>query len=168
MNIRDPKPTRTQRLDRCAWATAAARCALLILAVGAATATATAQTSSSGLRSSAATAPIGPLPGPAREPDGPSNPYADDKAALQEGRQLFKAFNCAGCHGAHAGGGMGPSLRDELWLYGSAQHNIYSSIAQGRANGMPAWGALLPEPEIWKLAAYIGSLRTDREPEPPR
>ena len=36
---------------------------------------------------------------------------------------------------------MGPSLRDADWIYGSSPANIYSSISEGRAKGMPAWGA---------------------------
>ena len=166
MNTRHPLLSRARRHALRGWLPATALYLLLALVIIGATAVA--QPTSSALRSPAATAPVGPLPGPAGASETPKNPYARDAAALQQGRQLFKAFNCAGCHGAHAGGGMGPSLRDENWLYGGAQHNIYSSIAQGRANGMPAWGALLPEPEIWKLAAYIGSLRSDREPEPPQ
>ena len=62
---------------------------------------------------------------------------------------------------------MGPSLRDERWLYGSSEAQIFDSIASGRAHGMPAWGTMLPESEIWKLTAYIRSLRTDDEPDRP-
>ena len=32
---------------------------------------------------------------------------------------------------------------------------------------MPAWGTELPEVQIWKIAAYIKSLRTPLEPQPP-
>ena len=38
------------------------------------------------------------------------------------------------------GGGIGPPLMDDRWIYGSAPENIYASIVQGRPNGMPAWG----------------------------
>ena len=62
---------------------------------------------------------------------------------------------------------MGPSLRDPVWIYGSSDTEIFESIAQGRAHGMPAWGTRLPQDEIWKLVAYIKSLRTPLEPEPP-
>jgi cytochrome c oxidase cbb3-type subunit 3 len=95
------------------------------------------------------------------------NPYAGDRAAIATGRQMFVGFNCAGCHSAYAGGGMGPSLRDSLWIYGSSDAQIFSSIAEGRAEGMPAWGERLPDELIWRLVAYIRTLGTDAEPEKP-
>ena len=62
-----------------------------------------------------------------------SNPYTGDKAAIMAGRQLFTGMNCAGCHSGYAGGGMGPSLRDSLWIYGNGDAQIFSSIAEGAA-----------------------------------
>jgi cytochrome c oxidase cbb3-type subunit 3 len=112
--------------------------------------------------------PVGPVPGPGRHVPALKNPYADDDSALQSGRRLFVSFNCSGCHGGHAGGGMGPSLRDEDWIYGNQPADIFDSIAEGRAHGMPAWGTLLPPQYIWQLVSYIQSLRTAKEPEPPQ
>lgn len=63
---------------------------------------------------------------------------------------------------------MGPSLRDELWVYGGSDAQIFDSIAVGRTNGMPAWGTILPRQEIWKIVTYIRSMRTPQEPDPPR
>lgn len=111
--------------------------------------------------------PVGPVPGPAVNPPGRGNPYRDDQSARVEGRRLFVQFNCSGCHGGRAGGGMGPSLRDVDWIYGSTDDQIFSSIAQGRAHGMPAWGMQLNEDQVWKLVAYVTSLRTSAEPHPP-
>lgn len=110
---------------------------------------------------------VGPVPGPAQNPPRRTNPYANDVAAMAEGRQLFVRMNCSGCHGGRAGGGMGPSLRDVDWLYGNADAQIFDSIAEGRAHGMPSWGTQLPEDQIWKLVAYVQSLRTPDEPHPP-
>ena len=112
--------------------------------------------------------PVGPIPGPEQEPTLKTNPYANDPVALTEGRKLFLRYNCAGCHGDHAGGGMGPSLRDPDWIYGDSDAHIFSSITYGRAHGMPAWGTKVPEGQIWQLAAYVKSLRTPQEPEPPK
>src|SRR3954468_16486707 len=109
---------------------------------------------------------MGPIPGPG--PDTlaeASNPYRSNAPAIREGRRLFNWYNCAGCHGDHAGGGMGPSLRDSTWVYGGTDARIFRSIAQGRTKGMPAWGTMLPEEQIWKLVAYIKSLRTAKEPD---
>lgn len=111
---------------------------------------------------------VGPLPGPAQNPPRRTNPYENNVAAMAEGRELFVRMNCSGCHGGRAGGGMGPSLRDVDWLYGSTDAQIFDSIAEGRAHGMPSWGLHLPEDQIWKLVAYVKSLRTPDEPHPPR
>lgn len=111
--------------------------------------------------------PVGPIPGPPKEMNLPTNPFAGNPVALMEGRQLFLWYNCYGCHGGHAGGGMGPSLRDPVWIYGNSDANIFASIAEGRSKGMPAWGTKIPEDQIWKLVTYIKSLRTPQEPDPP-
>jgi cytochrome c oxidase cbb3-type subunit 3 len=111
--------------------------------------------------------PVGPVPGPEQNPPRRENPYQQDRGAMAEGRTLFVRMNCSGCHGGRAGGGMGPSLRDADWLYGSTDAQIFSSIAEGRAHGMPSWGTKLPEDQVWKIVAYIKSLRTPDEPNPP-
>jgi cytochrome c oxidase cbb3-type subunit 3 len=117
---------------------------------------------------------VGPVPGPsgntsgaANEPAGGTNPYAADRTAMAEGRQLFIRFNCSGCHGGRAGGGMGPSLRDVDWLYGDRDAQVFSSIAEGRAHGMPSWQPRMTADQMWKLVTYIKSLRTRNEPNPP-
>ena len=111
---------------------------------------------------------IGPRPGmPDSATTAVSNPYHDDATALLEGRRLFVWYNCAGCHGSHGGGGMGPSLRDSLWYYGSGDAQLFASIAEGRQKGMPAWGTQLPRDQIWRIVAYIKAMRTPGEPDAP-
>jgi cytochrome c oxidase cbb3-type subunit III len=110
---------------------------------------------------------VGPIPGPPAQSASPSNPYAGNRTAMGEGRQLFVRFNCSGCHGGRAGGGMGPSLRDVDWIYGSDDAQVFSSIAEGRAHGMPAWHTRLTADQIWKMVTYIKSLRTRNEPQAP-
>jgi cytochrome c oxidase cbb3-type subunit 3 len=116
----------------------------------------------------AADTPVGPVPGPSERPQRPENPYRALRSAAAEGRQLFIRFNCSGCHGGRAGGGMGPSLRDVDWLYGSTDAQIFSTIAEGRAHGMPAWGTKLTDDQVWKLVAYVKSLRMPDEPDAPQ
>ena len=112
--------------------------------------------------------PVGPVPGPGKALPLPTNPYEGNPVALAEGRRLFDWYNCSGCHGGHAGGGMGPSLRDEsIFQYGNDPAHIFATISEGRAKGMPAWGTKIPENQIWELVAYIKSLRTPQEPDPP-
>jgi cytochrome c oxidase cbb3-type subunit 3 len=110
---------------------------------------------------------VGPIPGGEAEPVEQKNPYDGNPVAIQDGRRLFNWYNCSGCHGGHAGGGMGPSLRDEIWLYGNRDDQIFHSIAQGRSKGMPAWGTKIPQNQIWELVAYIKSMRTPQEADPP-
>jgi cytochrome c oxidase cbb3-type subunit 3 len=95
-----------------------------------------------------------------------TNPHAGDAATATEGRQLFVWYNCSGCHGGRAGGGMGPNLRDSTQRkYGNNDTQLYSTIAEGRPAGMPAWGAKLPKDQIWKLITYIRTLSTPQEPD---
>jgi cytochrome c oxidase cbb3-type subunit 3 len=81
-----------------------------------------------------------------------------DAAAAARGMKAFNAFNCVGCHMGNGGGGMGPALSNKFFIYGSSPENIYLTIVQGRPNGMPAWGAVLPDGIVWDLVAYIKSL----------
>jgi cytochrome c oxidase cbb3-type subunit 3 len=111
--------------------------------------------------------PVGPVPGGIQPANYPTDPYLKDPVALQDGRSLFNWYNCSGCHGGHAGGGMGPSLRDEVWIYGNRDDQIFDSIAHGRGKGMPAWGTRIPQNQIWELVAYIKSMNTPIEPDPP-
>jgi cytochrome c oxidase cbb3-type subunit III len=113
------------------------------------------------------TDPVGPVPGAVHDLHYRTNPFVNDPVALQDGRRLFDWYNCSGCHGGHAGGGMGPSLRDADWLYGDRPDQIYNSISQGRSKGMPAWGTKIPEQQIWELVTYIKSVGTPEEPDPP-
>lgn len=93
------------------------------------------------------------------------NPYAGNVSAAATGRQLFLRYNCVGCHGGRAGGGMGPSLRDSVWAYGGSDTQLFSTITEGRPVGMPAWGGRIPEDQIWQLISYVRSLRTPQEPD---
>lgn len=86
------------------------------------------------------------------------NPLAKDPDAVARGARDFDAFNCSGCHMARGGGGMGPALSDNAWIYRSSPANIYLTIVQGRSAGMPAFGAMLPDRTVWELVAYVQSL----------
>jgi cytochrome c oxidase cbb3-type subunit III len=84
-------------------------------------------------------------------------PYENNAYAVSEGKRLFSAYNCVGCH-AHGGGGMGPALRDDQWSYGHEADQIYHSILEGRPNGMPTFRGKIPDYQIWQLAAYVRSM----------
>ena len=76
---------------------------------------------------------------------------------LSEGKRLFGWFNCSGCH-ANGGGGIGPPLMDDKWIYGSGIENIHATIRDGRPNGMPSFRDKVPDDQIWELSAYVISL----------
>ena len=54
-------------------------------------------------------------------------------------------YNCSGCH-SHGGGGIGPALMDDEWIYGSDPENIFATIVEGRPNGMPTFRGQDPQP----------------------
>src|SRR4051794_41541974 len=68
--------------------------------------------------------------------------------ALSDGQRLYEGFNCVGCH-AHGGGGMGAPLLDNKWLYGSQPDQVYTSVLDGRPNGMPSFPGPIPDHAIW-------------------
>jgi cytochrome c oxidase cbb3-type subunit III len=85
------------------------------------------------------------------------NEYEENAYATSQGQRLFTAFNCVGCH-AHGGGGMGPALMDDRWIYGSSPQQIFATIVQGRPNGMPSFRGKIPDYEVWQLVAYVRSV----------
>ena len=86
-----------------------------------------------------------------------ARPYYDNASAVVTGKQLYNRFNCSGCH-FNGGGGIGPALMDDVWVYGGRLDQIYDSVYQGRPNGMPAWGGKIPDEQIWQIAAYVRSM----------
>lgn len=80
--------------------------------------------------------------------------------ASPEGQQLF-ADNCASCHGDNGAGLVdvgGPSLNDQIWLYGGTLEAIRAQIEQPRHGVMPAWGARLGDTAAKQLAVYVHGL----------
>jgi cytochrome c oxidase cbb3-type subunit 3 len=83
--------------------------------------------------------------------------------AIEIGRQLYTSFNCNGCH-FNGGGGMGPPLMDNKWIYGGSMEQIASSIREGRPAGMPSFRAMVQGDTVYKLAAYVQSLSENTKP----
>jgi cytochrome c oxidase cbb3-type subunit III len=115
--------------------------------------------------------PIDKLPAAAQQPPAPTDfyagpppprtagvsPFQENAWGMAEGKRLFTAFNCSGCH-ANGGGGMGPALMDDRWLYGSHPASIFFSIVEGRPNGMPSWRNKIPDAQVWQLVAFVQSM----------
>lgn len=76
---------------------------------------------------------------------------------VSEGKRLYAWMNCSGCHN-NGGGGIGPALMDDEWIYGSAPQNIFASIVEGRPNGMPSFRGKIPDAQVWQIVAYVRSM----------
>jgi len=92
-----------------------------------------------------------------------TNPDSGNAYAISEGQRLFEWYNCSGCH-AHGGGGIGPPLIKQNWIYGGTPANLFDTIVKGRPNGMPSWGGRIPEYQIWQIVTYVRSLN-NQEPQ---
>jgi len=84
--------------------------------------------------------------------------YSERNAyALAQGKMYYRWFNCVGCH-AQGGGGTGPALMDASWVYGKTPGDVFTTIMDGRPNGMPSFRGRIPEEQAWEIVAYVRSL----------
>ena len=83
--------------------------------------------------------------------------FYNNAEAVNTGKRLFQQYNCSGCH-SNGGGGMGPDLMDDVWIYGSRLEQIHQTLVEGRPNGMPSWGNKVPDQQLWQLAVYVRSM----------
>ena len=86
--------------------------------------------------------------------ENPAEAHAYD---VSQGKQLFDYYNCSGCH-ANGGGGIGPALIDDKWIYGSDAANVHATIVEGRPNGMPSFRNKLNDAQVWQLVGFVRSL----------
>jgi mono/diheme cytochrome c family protein len=91
---------------------------------------------------------------PARAASGDSAPLPPEG----EGRRLFLKLNCYGCHGMYASGGMGPSIVH------AERGDVREAVMQGEDGGMPSFHQYVGDKDIRRLAAYLKSIGTDKEP----
>lgn len=85
----------------------------------------------------------------------------DHDATLAAGAAQTFADNCAVCHGDQGQGDRtqgAPSLRDQIWLYGSDPETLHTTISKARFGIMPAFAGRLSDAEIAKVAVYVHSL----------
>lgn len=64
---------------------------------------------------------------------------------------------CQACHADQLQGLIGPNLLDSYWIHGKGQpEEIYKAIYDGFVEkGMPAWGQILKENEVYAIVAFI-------------
>jgi cytochrome c oxidase cbb3-type subunit III len=94
---------------------------------------------------------------PTEQRTGKGKDYENNAFHMSEGKRLYNWFNCTGCH-SQGGGGSGPALMDDRWIYGGTIENIAQTIREGRPNGMPSFRGKVPDDQIWELAAYVRSM----------
>ena len=100
--------------------------------------------------------PTQPSTEPARTPP-TTNAYEENAWSVSEGKRLYELFNCVGCH-AHGGGGMGPPLMDNQWVYGAEPDTVFQTIIKGRPNGMPSFAGKIPDAQVWEIVSYVRSM----------
>ena len=83
-----------------------------------------------------------------------------DQKDLNRGKAVYN-LNCAACHMADGGGGIGPNLVDEYWVLGGGTKNVFATISNGGRDGkgMIAWKKTLKPKDIAKVSSYILSLQ---------
>jgi len=82
----------------------------------------------------------------------------NNEQAISTAHNLFQQ-NCAQCHGSDGGGAVGfPNLRDANWQWGSDADSVVATIAGGRVAAMPPWAAVIGEPGVEEVVAYVQTL----------
>ena len=101
---------------------------------------------------------LAPFPAAAQRPADNANPLGHSEQAIRQGQEIYD-HNCTVCHGLNgAAGERGPALgagrdyvrRKDQAIFDAVQNGIPGTL-------MPASG--LPPMDIWKVVAYIRSLR---------
>jgi len=90
-----------------------------------------------------------------------------DASDLKAGKTIF-ATNCAVCHKADGGGGIGSNLADEHWILGGGIKNVFNTISEGgrSGKGMIAWKNELKPLERAQVASYVLSFQGTTPAEP--
>jgi mono/diheme cytochrome c family protein len=101
--------------------------------------------------------------------------YPDFAKVADEGHQKFTAAGCNGCHGGTGGGGMGPPLTNQVWVYGKDDDTLFRLVALGSdelqkqgysrigtetvVGPMPPMGGVVKSnDDLWKIIAWIRSV----------
>lgn len=96
--------------------------------------------------------------------------FDESAGALSSGKTIFEG-NCAACHAADGGGGVGPNLTDEYWLHGNSIKDVFTVIKYGVVSkGMVPWQDQLSPEEIQQVASFVLSLKgtTPANPKDPQ
>jgi mono/diheme cytochrome c family protein len=103
------------------------------------------------------------------------SPYQDFAKVADEGHKKFMSAGCNGCHGGTGGGGMGPPLTNQVWVYGKDDDTLFRLVALGSdglkkqgysrkgsenvVGPMPPMGNVVKsDDDLWKIIAWIRSV----------
>jgi len=81
-----------------------------------------------------------------------------DIDALATGKELYKT-NCVACHAGNGGGGIGPNLTDNNWIYNGDIKGVFNTVSEGAENGMIAWKDILNPEKIQAVSSYVLSMK---------
>lgn len=93
-----------------------------------------------------------------------------DQVDLDAGQAIYET-NCAVCHVADGGGGVGPNFTDKYWIHGGDIPSIFTTIKYGvPAKGMIAWESQLSAKQMQQVASYIYNMEgtTSANPKDPQ
>jgi mono/diheme cytochrome c family protein len=114
-------------------------------------------------------------------PTGPAKPIPQIEPIeatpqlVEEGKKLYFTAGCNACHGGTGGGGMCPSLINDIWVYGSDDSTLHTLVKEGSqamqttygharvgkenvVGLMMPFGQVLTDEEINKILAYVHSI----------
>ena len=80
-----------------------------------------------------------------------------DAAEIAKGKEMYET-NCVACHSGNGGGGIGPNLTDNNWIYNGDIKGVFNTISEGAENGMIAWKDILNPEKIQAVASYVISM----------
>jgi cytochrome c oxidase cbb3-type subunit III len=96
--------------------------------------------------------------------------FDESAAAISSGKSIFET-NCAACHAADGGGGVGPNLTDEYWLHGGSIQDVFKIVKYGVVEkGMIPWQDQLSPEQMQQVSSYILTLvgTTPANPKEPQ
>lgn len=87
------------------------------------------------------------------------NPLNDEEAAIEKGKDEFLVA-CAGCHGHHAKGKLGPSLIDDYWTYpaNATDKGLFSTIYGGARAQMGPHYMSMTKTQMLETMAFVRSI----------
>jgi putative heme-binding domain-containing protein len=93
-----------------------------------------------------------------------NNPFSGDPQAAEAGRGVFRVY-CSPCHGIKAEGARGPDLTLGVFNAGNGDADLYAVIAAGvPGTEMPAFASRFADDHIWRIVAYIRSVKKESPP----